>query len=174
MSEISIRHLRKRDAERLAEYGNNKKIWDNLRDYMPYPYTLNDAYDFIDSLTDNKTNNAFAVCLDDEFVGVMGYNIQSDIYRESAEIGYWLGEPYWGKGITSKALKLAIDHAFEVSKMKRLFTAVFEYNEASIRVLEKAGFINEGRARKSIIKNEQFYDEIKFGLLNPKFFPTEK
>lgn len=173
MIEVRIRHLRKQDAERLSKLANNKKIWDNLRDYMPFPYTLEDAFGFIDFVSKDEKNNAFAICVGDELVGIMGYNIQSDIYRESAEIGYWIGEEYWGKGITSKALTLAVDHAFQKSDVRRLFTAVFEGNDASMKVLEKAGFKKEGRARKSIIKNGIYLDEIKFGLLNPKYFSEE-
>jgi len=174
MSEVTIRHIGKQDAERLAQLGDNKKIWDNLRDYIPHPYTLQDADYFIAMLSKSDPVTTFAVCYNDEFVGVMGYNLQTDIYRESAEIGYWLGEAYWGKGIASKAILLVIDHAFNVLDLKRLYTAVFDYNEGSRRVLEKAGFQYEGRAVKSIIKNGAFHDEIKFGLLNPKYFPEHK
>lgn len=173
MSEVTIRHLRKQDAEKLSEYANNKKVWDNLRDYIPHPYTLKDAQEFIEFISTGEKITTFAVCYEGEFVGVIGYNLQTDIYRESAEVGYWIGEPFWGKGITSKAIVLVIEHAFEKSDLKRLFTSVFDFNEASIRVLEKAGFHREGRAIKSIIKNGVYLDEIKLGLLNPKYFPSE-
>lgn len=174
MTEVIIRHLHKQDAESLSSLANNKKIWDNLRDYIPHPYTLEDAESFIEMISTNPPITTFAISYLDEFVGVMGYNLQKDIYRESAEIGYWLGEPYWGKGIASKAIGQVINHAFNELDLKRLFTSVFDYNEASMRVLEKAGFHREGRAIKSIIKNGVYLDEIKFGLLNPKYFPLEK
>jgi len=174
MSEVTIRPTQKQDAERIALMGNNKKIWDNLRDYIPYPYSLKDGQDFVKMLSDSDPVTTFAVCYHEELVGIMGFNMQTDIYRESAEIGYWLGEDYWGKGIASKAILLVIDYAFNVLDLKRLYTAVFDYNEASRRVLEKAGFRYEGRAIKSIIKNGEYHDEIKFGLLNPKYFSEHK
>lgn len=174
MSKVTIRHLRKHDEEILSKLADNKKVWDNLRDYIPHPYTRQDAADFIEFILSHKPITTFAVCLDDEFVGVMGYNLQTDIYSHSAEIGYWLGEPYWGNGIASKAILLVIDHAFNTLDLRRLYTAVFDYNPASMKVLEKAGFQREGRGIKSIIKNGEYYDEIKFGLLNPKYFPSEK
>jgi len=158
----------------LARLGNNKNIWDNLRDYIPHPYTLKDAEDFIQMLSESDPVTTFAVCYNEEFAGVIGYNMQTDIYRDSAEIGYWLGEEFWGKGIMSRAIMLVIDHAFNTIDLKRLYTAVFDYNVGSRRVLEKAGFQYEGRAVKSIIKNGKYHDEIKFGLLNPKYFPEHK
>jgi len=97
MSQVSIKAMQIQDAERLALLGNNKKIWDNLRDYIPHPYTLQDANDFIEMLSKSEPLTTFGIFYDDELVGVMGYNLQKDIYRESAEIGYWLGEAYWGK-----------------------------------------------------------------------------
>jgi len=174
MSDVTIRHIEKQDVEQLARLGDNKKIWDNLRDYIPHPYTLKDAEDFIKMLSESDPVTTFAVCYDAVFAGVMGYNLQTDIYRESAEIGYWLGEEFWGKGIASRAIMLVIDHAFNTLDLKRLYTAVFDYNVGSRRVLEKAGFQYEGRAIKSIIKNGEYHDEIKFGLLNPKYFPEHK
>lgn len=174
MSSVTIRHLRKHDEEILSKLADNKKVWDNLRDYIPHPYTRHDAKVFIEMILSNTPITTFAICYEEVFVGVMGYNLQTDIYSHSAEIGYWLGEEYWGKGIASKAILKVIDHAFNELDLRRLYTAVFDYNPASMRVLEKAGFQVEGRAIKSIIKNGKFHDEIKFGLLNPKYFPSNK
>ncbi len=174
MSKVSIRPFQQDDAESISQLANNKKIWDNLRDYMPYPYTLQDAHDFIEMKLAVSPMFDFAIIYEDTLVGVIGGGIQNDIYRHSAEVGYWLGELYWGKGIASEALNLFVDYAFEELDIKRLFTAVFEYNPASIKVLEKAGFKHEGISKKSIIKNNEFYDEVKFGLLNPKYFPAQK
>lgn len=167
---VTIRTLLKKDAESLASYANNKKIWDNLRDYIPHPYRLEDAQKHIAAtqLKDPKTD--FAILFENQFAGLIGYNMKDDVYRHSAEIGYWLGEPFWGKGIMSAAVKLAVEHAFNVSQIKRLYTSVFDFNKASCRILEKAGFIKEGIGIKSVIKNGVYLDEIRYGLLNPNFF----
>ncbi len=169
---VSIRHLLKSDAELLAKYINNKKIWDNLRDYIPHPYSLEDAQNHIDSTQVKDPKTDFAILFENEFAGLVGFNMQTDVYRHSAEIGYWLGEPFWGKGITSSAVKLVVDHAFNVTEVKRLYTSVFDFNKASCKVLEKVGFIAEGVGKKSVIKNGVYLDEIRYGLLNPKFFPS--
>jgi len=111
---------------------------------------------------------------DGQFAGVIGLILKKGVYRNTADIGYWLGEPYWGKEIASDAIKLVIDHAFNVLNIRRLYTAVFDFNKASMRVLEKAGFQKEGRAVQSIIKNGVVHDEVKYGLLNPSYSPNEK
>lgn len=170
MTKVSIRSFQRDDADAIARLANNKKIWDNLRDYMPYPYTLKDAHDFIEMKLAITPTFDFAIIYEDDFVGVIGGNGQNDIYRHSAEIGYWLGEPYWGKGIASEAVKLIVEYAFNELDIKRLFTSVFDYNPASMKVLEKAGFQREGIAVKSIIKNDAYHNEVKFGLVNPKYF----
>jgi len=105
----------------------------------------------------------------DELCGVIGMNVQNDIYRKSVEIGYWLGEPYWGKGITSAALKLMTDYAFNVLDVNRVYTSVFEANHASMRVLEKNGYTKEGVLRKAVYKNDVFLDEHRFGILRSEW-----
>lgn len=173
MSKVSIRTLRNDDAPNLAKYGNNKKIWDNMRDYFPHPYHVEDAVSFIKKINETEAITTFALAYEDQLVGITGYNLQKDIYRHSAEIGYWLAEPFWGKGITSQALKLTIKHAFDVMDIKRLFTSVFEHNIGSIKVLEKTGFLFEGKGIKAVIKNDKYYNDLRYSLLNPKYFNKE-
>lgn len=172
MSKVVLRDIRLGDADSLVKYGNNLKIWNNMRDYFPNPYKKEDAMFFVDKVNNSKTETAFAISKDDELIGVVGYNLQGDIYHHSAEIGYWIGEPFWGQGITTDALRQAVDHAFNVSKVKRLYTSVFENNIASTKVLENAGFVFEGRGIKSVLKNEEYLDELRYSLLNPNYFPS--
>jgi len=172
-SKVSIRPLQESDAELLSQYANNRKVWDNLRDYIPNPYNLEDAQSHITATQAKDPKTDFAILFEGAFVGLIGFNMKDDVYRHSAEIGYWLGDPFWGKGIVTEAVKQTVDHAFNVVKVKRLYSSVFESNPASCRVLEKAGFIKEGIGIKSVVKNEVYLNEIRYGLLNPSFFPKE-
>jgi len=171
MSEIIIRNLRETDAVNLVKYGDNKKIWDNMRDYFPHPYKPEDAVSFINLILGKEPITTFAISYNDQLIGIIGYNLQTDIYSHTAEIGYWLAEPFWGKGFILKAIKLAIEHAFSVTDIKRLYTSVFEHNIASVKVLEKAGFVYEGKGIKAVVKNGEYYNDLRYALLNPKYFP---
>ena len=97
--EVLLRTWKKNDAHPLAVMANNKKIWDNLRDYIPFPYTINDAISFINMVKDQKPVMTFAIEFDGHLCGVIGLVAQKDVYRKTAEVGYWIGEPYWNKGI---------------------------------------------------------------------------
>lgn len=162
---IDIRPLLFKDAERLAEYANNKKIADNLRDYFPQPYSLNDATGFIEFVQKDDGNYIFAITLSNEFVGIMGAHSLTDIYRTTAEVGYWLGEPFWGQGITKKALKLLDDWLWKETSFVRLEAGVFEPNIGSMKVLEANGFQLESIRKKRLIKNGQIYDEYMYSKL---------
>jgi len=160
---VRIRPLRYADRERLAKLANNKKIWLNVRDMFPHPYTIEDAEKFIDTVKQRDPPVTFAIEYDFKFVGAIGLVLQQDVYRFSAEIGYWMGEPYWGKGIATQAVSLLSKYAFEELNMEKLFAGVFEGNEGSKKVLLKCGFQQEGIAKKAIFKNKKFMDELRFG-----------
>lgn len=164
----TIRILKSDDIPIIAEIANNIKIWNNVRDSFPHPYTLNDAKLFIESVQNESPQTTFAIDYYDKLVGVIGLIIQSDIYRLNAEVGYWLGEPYWGKGITAEALKLITHYGFEKLKLVRIFASVFEHNKPSIRVMQKAGYTLEYICKNSIIKNGTLINEFRFSILNPK------
>jgi len=163
---VKIRPLESSDKSDLAKLANNKKVWDNLRDYIPYPYNENDADIFINSTKKESPQQNFGIEYKDEICGVIGLIIQKDVYRRSAEIGYWTGEPYWRKGIASKAVELIIKYGFDELNLNRIFTGVFDYNTASMRVLEKNGFEKEGIFKNAIIKNGNVYDEHRYGRMN--------
>ncbi len=163
--EIALRKFDTSDEARLAELGNNKKIWDNVRDYFPHPYTLEDARAFIQLVQAENPMTTFAITFRNEFVGVAALILKLDVYRRSAEIGFWIGEPYWNNGITSKAVELIIEFGFNKLDLIRIDTGVFEFNKASCRVLEKCGFEFEGIFKNSIIKNEIIINELRYAKL---------
>lgn len=163
---ISIRPFCKTDAHRLAELANNENIARNLRDAFPHPYTLEAAEKHISFCQSLHPTLNFAIVYNDEYVGSIGLVMGEDIYRKSAEIGYFIGEDYWNKGIASKAVNLITRYAFETLGIIRIHTGVFEYNPASRKVLEKCGFICEGIFRKSFYKDNQLWDEYRYALLD--------
>ena len=162
----ALRKLKPSDKTALAQLLNNKKIWDNLRDAIPHPYHERDAENFIQFANSNPQQHIFAITYQQELCGVIGLFVQGDVYQKSAEIGYWLGEPYWNKGIMSKALKKMTTYGFKELKLVRIFTGVFDYNTASMKVLEKNGYKKEGIFKKAVFKNGKMYDEHRYYQLN--------
>lgn len=163
---LKLRPFKESDSTRLAELCNNRKVWDNLRDGIPFPYTNDNALDFIDHCQNEKPQFTFAIEFNGEFVGTIGLVRQSDIYKLTAEIGYWIGEPYWGKGIATRSVKLITEYGFNNLGLIRIYTGVFDFNKASQKVLEKAGFKLECIFEKSVLKNDRICDEYRYGLIN--------
>ena len=166
---VSLRRLKIKDAREIARLLNNKKIWDNLRDYIPYPYTEKDAIDFIKRENIEDPFTVFSIVYKAKFTGIISLKRQSDIHRISAEIGYWIGEEYWGKGITHKAIRLMTGYAFEKLGLIKIFAIVMAGNEASCKALEKAGYSREGYFRQALIKNGQICDEVRMGITPEEF-----
>jgi RimJ/RimL family protein N-acetyltransferase len=165
--EIKLRSLDKNDSQQITSLLNNKKIWDNLKDYIPHPYTLNDANFFIDLvLKESSPNQSFAIIKDDsELCGIIGLVKQDDIHRMTAELGYWIGEPFWGNGIATKAINLITNYGFSEMKLERIFAGVFDFNKPSMKALEKNDYKLEGIFRNSIIKNDIIRDEYIYAKL---------
>jgi len=155
------------DAPDLATAINNKKVMDNLRDGIPYPYTASDALDYINAtLTAEKdTQYAFAICVDRKAIGSIGVFRKNDVHRFTGEMGYYIAEPYWGKGITTEAIKQMRSYIFENTDIVRIFAEPYATNTASCRALEKAGFQFEGVLRQNAIKNGQFLDMKMYAVL---------
>jgi ribosomal-protein-alanine N-acetyltransferase len=130
-NQLKLRAFRDSDSKRLAELCNNKRIWDNLRDYIPFPYTENNANDFIKYCQRENPQFTFAIEYNGEFVGTIGLVRQTDVYKLSAEIGYWIGEPYWGMGIATKAVRLITEYGFSTLGLVRIYAGVFDFNKAS-------------------------------------------
>ncbi len=150
------------DVGSVVKYANNPKIAENLRDSFPHPYTVDDARAWLQFAILQRPETHFAIASAEEAIGGIGFYIQSDIYRRTAEIGYWLGEPFWGKGIATEAVRALTAYAFENSDLVRMYAGVFEGNAASCRVLEKAGYSLESRARKSVLKAGRILDQLMF------------
>lgn len=163
-----MRQLTDADRVPMTLLANNKKVWDNLRDLMPHPYNEEDAQFFIDLTRHQRPPLDFAILYHNELTGVIGLGPQHDIYRKTAEIGYWIGEPFWSKGIATKAVRLITAYGFEQLKLARIHAGIFQYNPASMRVLEKNGYHKEGIFQKSVFKNDQLWDEHRYALINPK------
>jgi ribosomal-protein-alanine N-acetyltransferase len=159
---LKLREFKDSDKHSLAELCNNKKIWDNVRDSLPYPYSEKDAEYFIQFCQNKNPKTTFAIEFNGEFVGCIGLELKSDVYKYSAELGYWIGESFWGQGIATKAVKVICNYGFSELKLVRIYSGVFDFNKASQRVLEKAGFIPEGIFHKSVYKNEQFCNEYRY------------
>ena len=161
LTTCSVRSWRAADADSLVAYANNRKIWLNLRDRFPHPYTKRDALEFLRSVRAQQPETVFAIVVDNEAVGSIGFFPKQDVDRVSAEIGYWLGEPFWGRGIATDALAAATRHAIEQHHLTRIFALPFASNVASCRVLEKAGYVLEARLRRSAIKDGVILDQFQ-------------
>jgi RimJ/RimL family protein N-acetyltransferase len=151
-----------RDRDSLVRHANNRNVWINLRDRFPFPYTKDDARRWLDCVVGFKPATNFAIAVNDEAVGGIGFSIQTDVCYRSAEIGYWLGETFWGQGIATQALVAVTDYAFASYDLCRLYAHVFAWNLASARVLEKAGYAFEGRLIKSVTKDGKTIDQLMY------------
>ena len=162
-----IRKWKLTDAKNIAVALSNKKIQDNLRDGLPYPYTEQDGIDFISNMLSANENEtfAFAITLDDKAIGSIGAFRQQNIHRQTAEMGYYIAEEYWGKGIMTDAVKQICEYVFKNSDILRIYAEPFAYNTGSCRVLEKAGFQYEGTLRNNAIKNGKVIDMKMYSLL---------
>ena len=160
-----IRSFRPEDERAVVKYANNRKVWINLRDSFPHPYTEKDARDWIHFATQQKPETNFALASAQEASGGIGLRLQEDVHRRSAEVGYWLGEPFWGRGIATTALSALTEYAFGHFDLVRIYATTFEWNPASARVLEKAGYQYEGRLRKSVTKDGKSIDQLLYALV---------
>lgn len=167
MMNCKIRKWKLSDAKDLASVISNKKIQDNLRDGVPYPYTEQDATDYISAMLSEDENEtlAFAITIDNKAIGSIGAFRQKNIHRHTAEIGYYIAEEYWGKGLMTEAVKQICSYIFDKSNIVRIYAEPFSYNKASCRVLEKAGFLYEGTLRSNAIKNGKTIDMLMYSRL---------
>ena len=163
----TIRKWELSDAIDLAAALSNKKVQDNLRDGLPYPYTEQDGTDYISAMlsADENETFAFAITVDEKVVGSIGIFRQGNIHRQTAELGYYIAEEYWGKGIMTEAVKQICGYVFDKSDIIRIYAEPFAYNAASCRVLEKAGFQYEGTLRSNAVKNGEVIDMKMYSLL---------
>lgn len=158
--EYTIRSWRLADAASLAENLNDPQVQDNLRDGLPYPYTEEDAREYIGAMlsADPEKVFAFAITADDVVVGSVGIFRCDNIHSRTAELGYYVGRAWWDRGIATKAVILACEYVFKATDILRIFAEPFAYNTASCRVLEKSGFQLEGTLRSNAVKKGRVLD----------------
>ena len=162
-----LRDWKMEDAASVAHYANNEKIASNLRDAFPYPYTVADANCYIISCIDDSVGRKLcrAIEVDGKAVGSIGIFLGTDVYRKSAELGYWLAEQYWNKGIMTSAVKQICKEAFERFDICRIYAEPFAHNVPSRMVLERAGFVLEGVMKQGVVKHNIVYDYCMYALL---------
>ena len=164
---LIIRKWRIDDKSDLSMILNNPKVLNNLRDGLPYPYTENDAEDFIRAMlsADKDTTFAFAIALDDKAIGSIGVFRQDNIHCKTAEMGYYIGEPYWGNGYATTTIKQVCKYVFEKTDIIRIYAEPFAHNIASCRALEKAGFQYEGTLKSNAVKCGRIVDMKMYALV---------
>jgi len=164
---IDIRPWKIEDAPSIAKTLNNKKVQDNLRDGIPFPYSVSDAEEYIEKTlnADINTTYMWAITVDEVVAGSIGVFRRDNVHRLTAEVGYYIGEEHWGKGIMTEAIKKACAYIFEKTDIVRIFAEPYSTNAASCRALEKAGFTYEGLLRSNAIKNDKIVDMKMYAII---------
>jgi RimJ/RimL family protein N-acetyltransferase len=167
---VSLRKWTMKDTSDLVEVINNKKLLDNLREGIPFPYTENDAVEFINTTlsTEKDRQYAFAVTYNDKVIGGISVFRKDNVHRLTAELGYYIAEPYWGRGIMTEAVRQMCVYVFENTNIIRISAEPYAFNKASCRVLEKAGFQFEGLLRQNAVKNGHPVDMKLYAILKEK------
>jgi [ribosomal protein S5]-alanine N-acetyltransferase len=165
LESCEVRSWQASDLASLVAHADNRKIWLNLRDRFPHPYTSADGRRFLKTVRSTTPETMFAIAVDRNAVGGIGFVLQNDVERVSSEIGYWLGEPFWGRGIATEALVAVTKYAIGQYGFTRMFALPFAWNVASCRVLEKAGYRLEARLRRSAIKDGQITDQLQYAYI---------
>jgi [ribosomal protein S5]-alanine N-acetyltransferase len=163
LNTCSIRPWKEDDIHSLVHHADNRNVWMNVRDTFPHPYTILDGQRWImhaQSLGDIQ----FTIVVNGKSVGGIGLIPQTDVFVKSMELGYWLGEEYWGRGIITESVQSITNYAFEHFDINRLFANVFDWNPASARVLEKNGFVFEGRMKNGVYKNGRVGDLLLYAI----------
>jgi ribosomal-protein-alanine N-acetyltransferase len=168
LEKCEVRSWRGSDAKSLQLHADNRKIWINLRDAFPSPYTLKDARRFISAALARDPETHFAISVEGEAVGGIGYGLHTDVEKTSAEIGYWIAEHLWGRGITTEALRAVTALAVEKHSLTRIYAVPYQWNPASFRVLEKAGYVLEGTMRRSALKDGRIIDQRLYAYVVPE------
>ncbi len=160
-----VRDVRSEDASSIAVYADNPRVAANLRDIFPHPYHLENAERFLQSVAGQEPRTVFAITTESEAIGVIGLTLGEDVHRFTAELGYWLGEPFWGRGIMTGAVRAVVEHGFAELGLARIYAEPYAGNRASVRVLEKAGFALEGRLRANVFKNGRVRDQFMYAVV---------
>ena len=167
LSKCTVRPWLATDATSLQRHANNRRVSIHLRDRFPYPYEMEQARTFLNWILKQASPTVWAIDVGGEAVGGIGIELHKDVERVSAEIGYWLGEAFWGRGIGTEALVAVTAEAFKRFEITRLYAVPFADHVASVRVLEKAGYVREGLLRQSAIKDGKIRDQLLFAAYRP-------
>jgi RimJ/RimL family protein N-acetyltransferase len=165
LSSCILRPWRRGDESSIARHANNRNVWRNLREAFPHPYTTEDAFAWVASNLDVRPVRSFAIEHGGKAVGSIGLHPFTDVHARTAEIGYWIAEELWGRGIATEAVLAVTEHAFRELGMVRVQAAVFAWNEASMRVLEKCGYVREAVLAKSVFKDGQLIDSVLYARI---------
>lgn len=161
---FTLRPIVDSDLPALVQHANNTNITQYMTDKFPHPYTEESGKAFIEYAKTTNSSTIFAIDIEGKFCGAIGIHLQQDVHQKNAELGFWIAEPFWGKGIATNVLKQTIEIAFANPNIHRLFARVFSPNIGSKKIVEKAGFTLEGVLKESIYKNNQFLDEYIYAL----------
>lgn len=162
---VSLRTWNLSDLDWLVKNGNNAAIAKNMTDSFPHPFTLEKAKTFVEGTLSDTPTRIFAILYNGELAGSIGLHPQTDIKRKNAEMGYWLAEQFWGKGIATEAVKLMLDYGFKHFDVHRIFARPFSFNIGSQKVLEKAGFQFESLLKNGFFKSGVFTDELIYSVV---------
>lgn len=162
---LVLRNYTIKDADSYAKHANNYNIWRYFRDEFPYPYNYEDAKKYIEKTCIPNPQSYFAISFEEKFIGDIHIAKQTDILRLSGFLGYWLAEEYWGKGFMTEAVNVITKYTFKNTDLIRIFARVFQNNKGSIKVLQKAGYVEEGYFKKAIFKEGQHIDQLQFAVL---------
>ncbi len=162
LAQCVLRSFKMEDAPALAEGANNRKIWLNLRDRMSHPYSLADAETYLNRVTKDENARVACIEIDGKAAGGIGLHPGEDVHRRTAELGYWLAESYWGRGIATAAARAFVEYGFANIPLDRIYASAYAHNSASVRVLEKCGFQFEGRMRRNVIKDGVVLDSLLY------------
>jgi len=167
LARCTVRPWAATDLDSLVTHANNRNVSMNLRDRFPFPYQVENGRGFLDWIVRQAHPTVWAIEVDGEAAGGIGVELQKDVERVSAEIGYWLGESVWGRGVVTEALTAVTAEAFQRFELTRIYALPFADNRASVRVLEKAGYTLEGHLRHSAIKDGTIRDQLLYAAYKP-------
>jgi ribosomal-protein-alanine N-acetyltransferase len=165
LARCTVRSWREDDVAAIVRYAGDLRVWRNLRDAFPHPYTPEEAQTWVQSAPRRRPETHFAIEMNGEAIGGVGLNLKQDVYRRGGEIGYWLGVPFWGRGLATEVLVAMTPWAIETFDLCRVQANVFGWNPASARVLEKAGYTFEGRLRNAVWKDGALTDELIYSAV---------
>jgi RimJ/RimL family protein N-acetyltransferase len=163
-----LRPLVATDAKSLAHHANDHGVWKNLRDRFPHPYSVADAAAYIEHVAARSVQTSFGIVVEDEAIGSISLMLGDDVARRSAEVGYWIGRAFWGRGIVVEALRATTQYAFDSLGLVRVFAVPFATTTRSARVLEKAGYVREGLMRNSAVKEGIILDQLLYAAYSDR------